>query len=90
MVLWGIKLTELSFPVCPICKREVLLPFSTMQFGVKSVSDKTFGSWVCSNCGFYLSTKDNKASNPDQDIETGFNKNLRKKIEELRKQYNKN
>jgi len=80
-------LTDLTFPICPICKREVLLPFSTMQVGEHNTYAKQYGTWACSNCGFFLSTIDNSAVNPDKDIEAGFSIKLRKKVEELRKQH---
>jgi len=82
-------MTDLKYPICPICKREVLLPFSTMQVGVESIQAKQYGIWACSNCGFFLSTKDNRAINPDKDIEAGFSTKLRKEVEELRRQYMK-
>jgi hypothetical protein len=82
-------LTDLKFPICPICKREVLLPFSIMQVGEHNTCVKQYGTWACSNCGFFLSTIDNSAVNPDKDIEAGFSITLRKKVEELRKQYMK-
>jgi len=79
-------MTDLKFPVCPICKQEVLLPFSIVQVA-GTISEKTFGNWICSNCGFFLSTKGNRANNPELDIKAGFSKNLIKKVEELRKKY---
>lgn len=82
-------MTENNFPTCPICKREILLPFSIMQFGASTISDKTYGSWVCSNYGFFISTRDTRGINPEKDVEAGFNESLRKKIEDLRKSYNK-
>lgn len=82
-------MTDLKFPICPICKREVLLPFSIMQVGEHNTCVKQYGTWACSNCGFFLSTIDNSAVNPDKDIEAGFSITLRKKVEELRKQYMK-
>ncbi|MEJ2495444.1 MAG: hypothetical protein P8Y79_14075 [Ignavibacteriaceae bacterium] len=80
-------MTDLTFPICPICKREVLLPFSTMQVGEHNTYAKQYGTWACSNCGFFLSTIDKSAVNPDIDIEAGFSIKLRKKVEELRKQH---
>ena len=82
-------MVESKFPICPIWKREVLLPFSIMQVGAPTIAAKVYGTWICSNCGFFLSTKDNRAVNPDKDIEAGFSIQLSKKIEKLRKQYNK-
>ena len=82
-------MTDLKVPLCPICKREVLLPFSTMHQGPKNLQSKEYGTWACSNCGFFLSTKNKRAVNPDKDIEAGFSIKLRKKVEELRNQYMK-
>jgi len=78
-------MTDIKYPTCPICKREALLPFSTMHDGEKNIHSKQYGTWACSNCGFFLSTKDNKADNPEKDIDAGFSIKLRKKVEELRK-----
>jgi hypothetical protein len=80
-------MVDLNFPICPICKREVLLPFSIMQVWAKNIQAKQYGTWICSNCGFFLSTKDERAVNPDKDVEAGFSTKLRKKVEELRKNY---
>ena len=57
------KMSEIKFPVCPICKKEVLLPFSIMQVGM-DISNKVYGTWFCSNCGFFLTTRDTRAINP--------------------------
>jgi len=77
-------MSESSYPLCPICKKEILVPFSSTQFELGS---KTFGCWFCSWCGFYLTTRDNRAINPEQDIETGFNIQLRRKIREMKKNH---
>ena len=77
-------MNEISFPSCPICNKEVLLPFSSV-----SVDVKTFSIWFCSNCGFCLTTANNRAINPEKDINTGFNLDLRQKIREMKEQYNK-
>ena len=82
-------MTDLKYPICPICKREVLLPFSTIHVGATNIQAKQYGTWACSNCGFFLSTKDNKAINPDKALEAGFSTKLRQEVEELRKQYMK-
>jgi hypothetical protein len=73
-----------EYPVCPICKQEVLLPFSISQYELRG---KIFGNWICSNCGFYLTTGDSRAEVPESDIKAGFHTLLRKKVEELRKEY---
>ena len=80
-------MTDLKFPICPICKQEVLLPFSIIQANARNLSGKTFGNWVCSNCGFFLSTEDNRGINPKEDIQAGFSENLVEKVEKLRKQF---
>ena len=70
-------MTDLKYPICPICKREVLLPFSTIHVGAENIQAKQYGTWVCSNCGFFLSTKDHKAINPGKALEAGFSTKLR-------------
>jgi hypothetical protein len=77
-------MSELRLPLCPICKEEVLLPFSITQYDIGA---KTFGNWVCTNCGFYITTRDTRAINPKEDIETGFIFNLRTKMNRLKKDY---
>lgn len=79
-------MSESVFPLCPICKKEILVPFSATQYDIGS---KTFGFWFCSWCGFYLTTRDSRAVNPEEDIETGFNIQLRGKIREMKKDYGK-
>jgi hypothetical protein len=79
-------MSEKIFPYCPICNREVLLPFSSDHV---SAGGKAFSCWFCSNCGFYLTTVDNKAVNPKKDIKAGFNIELRQKILEMKDQYKK-
>jgi hypothetical protein len=81
-------MSESKYPVCPICKQEVLLPFSISQISDHSTG-KVYGSWICSNCGFYLNTRDTRAIDPESDFETGFNVYVRKKVEELREKYYK-
>lgn len=75
-------MTELKCPVCPICEDVVLLPFSISQ---RVVGTKIFGSWICTRCGFFISTDDSRGCNPT----TGFFHELRKKIQELKKIYQK-
>ena len=79
-------MSEIRLPFCPICSQEILLPFSSDHV---SASGKTFSCWFCSNCGFYLTTVDSKAVNPEKDIKTGFNLELRKKIREMKETYQK-
>jgi len=81
-------LSEFKKPVCPICKQEVLLPFSIMQVGGNR-PEKTYGTWICSNCGFFLSTRDTQGINPESDVEAGFSDYLQKKVEDLRQEYYK-
>ena len=80
----GRKMSQSKYPVCPICKQEVLLHFSGSQYELIS---KTFGSWICSNCGFYLTSGDSRAIDPESDIKAGFNLSLIKMVEELRREY---
>ncbi|MEJ2241424.1 MAG: hypothetical protein P8Y18_04700 [Candidatus Bathyarchaeota archaeon] len=82
-------MSENKYPICPICKKEVLLPFSIMQVAVEHPAEKTYGNWICSNCGFFLTTRDTRAINPEKDIESGFNLDLQQKVEDLRKEYYK-
>ena len=77
-------MSETRHPVCPICKKEVLLPFSISQYEVRG---KHFGSWVCTNCGFYITTGDKRAMDPISDFETGINPFLRKEIKKIKKEY---
>jgi len=79
-------MSEMRFPLCPICKDEVLLPFSTSQY---EVGEKVFGSWVCTNCGFFITTLDTRAIDIRNDIKTGFHLPLRRGIKELREEYKK-
>jgi hypothetical protein len=81
-------MSELRLPDCPICKREVLLPLSISQTS-EYAGGKPYGLWVCSNCGFYITTSDTRAINPVKDIQTGFNKDLCKKVEKMRLEYRK-
>jgi hypothetical protein len=82
-------MSKIEHPDCPICKKEVLLPFSICANERNELKEKTYGSWVCTNCGFCISTGDSKASNPKQDITAVFLDELAIKIEELRKVYYK-
>lgn len=75
---------ENNCPSCPVCKNEVLLPFSIFENEMKT---KTFGSWVCTNCGFCISTHNSKGSNPKEDITVYFIDELKIKIEELRRKH---
>ena len=79
-------MTGIHFPLCPICDQATMLPFSSDHV---SAGGKAFSCWFCSNCGFYLSTIDNKAINPEKDIKTGFNLELRQKINDMKEQYKK-
>ena len=81
-------MSEIKFPVCPICKKEVLLPFSITTVG-GTLSEKIYGTWFCSNCGFFLTTRDTRANNPERDIEAGFNHGLRAEIQRMRNEYQK-
>ncbi|WGM89281.1 MAG: hypothetical protein IAX21_07145 [Candidatus Bathyarchaeota archaeon] len=78
-----------EYAICPICKKEVLLPFSICANECNEIKEKTYGSWVCTNCGFCISTGDSKASNPKHDITAVFLNEFAIKIEELRKVYYK-
>ena len=78
-------MVENSFPKCPICKEEVLLPFSVSQLE----TTKTFAHWVCTNCGFCIGTADSRGCNPDKDVEAGFLSQLIKKMDELKEIYRK-
>jgi len=63
-----------------------LLPFSISQH-TNYASGKAYGSWICTNCGFYITTGDTRVIDPTSDIETGFIFHLRKKIRKMRKDY---
>lgn len=79
-------MSEMRLPVCPICKREVLLPLSTwvLRYG----REKVIGKWICTNCGFYITT--GKSAGTDlEDITTDFHIPLRTRIEYLRREYKK-
>jgi C4-type Zn-finger protein len=78
--------SEMRLPLCPICKREVLLPMSTWIF--KYEKEKVYGNWICTNCGFYITTGKNTGTEPE-DITADFHIPLRSRIEYLRKEYMK-
>ena len=79
-------MSEMKLPLCPICKREVLLPLSI--YVTPGSWEKVFGNWVCTNCGFYITTAKKPGAHPD-DINADFNIPLRTRIEYLRKEYHK-
>ncbi len=83
-------MSEMRLPVCPICKREILLPLSTWRVSAGSAwgNEKIFGNWICTNCGFYITTGENAGTNPE-DINADFNMPLRTRIEYLREEYKK-
>jgi hypothetical protein len=73
-----------SLPICLICKKETLLPLSASEY---ELGGKTFGSWICSKCGFYLTTGDTRGVNPEIDIKIGFSFDLRRKISKMKEEY---
>jgi len=79
-------MSEMRLPICPICKREILLPLSTwvLKYGKENV----VGNWICTNCGFYITTGKNSGTDPEEII-ADFNVPLRARIEYLRKEYKK-
>ncbi len=72
-----------SFPKCPVCREEVLLPFSVSQ----EETTKDYAHWVCTNCGFCIGTGDTRGVNPKDDIQTEALQNLVKAIEDKRLQH---
>jgi transcription elongation factor Elf1 len=79
-------MSEFRLPLCPICKHENLLPLSTwvLKISLKNV----IGTWICTNCGFYVTAGKNSVTDPE-DIIADFNMPLRARIEYLRKEYQK-
>ena len=80
-------MADINFPKCPVCKKEVLLPFSIMQIAGVRLAEKTYGTWICSNCGFFLSTGDTRGINSKKDVKAGFSVDLQKQVEDLRKKH---
>ena len=76
-------MSETRHPVCPICKKEVLLPFSIIHYE----ASKTFGNWFCSNCGFCISTDDSRCYEPKEDIKVSLIPELATRIRELKRIY---
>jgi hypothetical protein len=76
-------MVESNVPSCPVCKVEVLLPFSASQ----EENTKDYAHWVCTNCGFCIGTGDTKGTNPKDDIKTEILQNLVKEIERKRLQH---
>jgi hypothetical protein len=83
---WFYKMSQFKHPICPICKQEILLPFSLSQ-SPDWTTIKAYGSWICSNCGFYLTATDSKNVDQKHAIEAGFSVYLKKKVEDLRGEY---
>ena len=85
--MYDIKMSE-KLPSCPICNQKVLLPFSSDHV---TAGGKTFSFWFCSNCGFYLTTTaiTNRSIDPEKDIKTGINLEIRQKIGGMKKNYQK-
>lgn len=81
----GDEMVENSFPKCPICKEEVLLPFSVSQ----DMSTKVYAHWVCTNCGFCIGTGDTRGCNPDNDIILSFLQELVEEVKSAREHYQK-
>ena len=79
----GDEMVENSFPKCPICKEEVLLPFSVS----KDMSTKVYAHWVCTNCGFCIGTGDTRGYNTPKDILVGIFPEIVKRIEKIREEY---
>ena len=77
-------MTHTHTVLCPICEKEVLLPFSISQYEFKG---KTFGSWICTNCGFCISTGDSRGCNPNTDVKSRFIHKLRTRVQGLKKIY---
>lgn len=75
-----IKMVETSFPKCPICKKEVLVPLSASLVDMGSV--KTFAHWICLRCGFYFGTRATNAYNIPKDLFCGM---LPEVVEQMRK-----
>jgi len=81
----GDEMVENSFPKCPICKEEVLLPFSVSQ----DMSTKVYAHWVCTNCGFCIGTGNTKGYNPNYDITFEFLQELAEEVRSAREHYQK-
>ena len=79
-------MSEMKLPLCPICKREILLPLSI--YVTPGAWEKVFGNWICTNCGFSITTAKKSGAHTDNII-TDFNMALRTRIEDLRKEYKK-
>jgi len=72
-----------KYPVCPICKKEVLIPLSISLMDTQ----KQYGSWICTNCGFCISTQDTRGYNPNNDIEVSIIPKIAAKTRELKRIY---
>ena len=79
----GDEMVENSFPKCPICEEEVLLPFSVSQ----DMSTKVYAHWVCTNCGFCIGTGDTRGCNPMHDIRGEILQELVDSIDEEKFRY---
>ena len=71
-------------PICPICKKELMIPFSASQY---EAGAKIFGTWICSKCGFYMTTGDTRGVDPESDIKIGINSDLKIRISEMREKH---
>ena len=74
-------MSELRFPVCPICNEAVLLPFS--------ISERAFEHWICTNCGFCITLGGTVGYKAEKDIDVKFLPNLITKINSLKQIYQK-
>ena len=80
-------MSETGLPLCPICKHQNLLPLSTWVH--RLLKQNPIGIWICTNCGFYITTGNNAGTNPE-DIIADLNAPLRARIQYLRKNYKDN
>ena len=69
--------------------QRIILRWTFQYYAQDVIPAKTYGIWICSNCGFFLTTRDTRAINTKKDIETGFNFGLRREIRQMREDYQK-
>ena len=71
------------FPKCPVCKKEVLIPLSSL----KSDIPKTFAHWICTRCGFYIGTAGSAGYNVPKDIQIAMLDVVVTRVRECTKAY---
>lgn len=77
---------QVRLPVCPVCKEEILLPFS-VSGGMESAM--TFAHWICTNCGFCIGTDNTRGIHPEEDLHAGFLYKLTARMKELKESFQK-